>query len=240
MALLRKLNENGVEKLRVFLAEVKLKPTTPVPTDILTDLSTSLELATAINVESKRFGSRMAAAEYLHGLFSQAGASGLDRDPGVWAWLAMFYFDELCPLRKDGGRNPREIARWVPSGHAFRYYRHLLAGPYLIFKAFRDDPNKARIVLTGPLDTISDYTGQLAARQEFVQNKAVMEAATLLYFDKKTGKPKRGAAPTTHTPGTLRRFVDLINQLDPTWDLYSMNAQQLLAKLPAEFAAFSN
>jgi hypothetical protein len=29
-----------------------------------------------------------------------------------------------------------------------------------------------------------------------------------------------------------------MNQLDRTWDLYSMNADQLLAKLPKEFDAY--
>jgi len=239
MVSLRKLNENGMENMKAFLAEVELKPATTVPVEILTDLATSEELPTTVNVEKKWFGDRMLAAEYLFGVFSQPGAAGLDRDPGVWAWLALFYFDELCPIRKDGSRQPREIARWIPSGHAFRYYRHLLAGPYLIYKAFRDDPKKARIVLTGPLDTISDYTGQLAARQDFVQNKAIMEVATILYFDQKAGKPKRGAADTKHKPGTLRRFIDVIYQFDPTWDLYSMSASQLLAKLPAEFESFA-
>jgi hypothetical protein len=239
MAYLRKLNTQGVEKMQAFLAELELNSGTPVPTDILSDIMTSEELPVTLNVEQRRFGSRMAAAEYLHGILSSPGSAGLDRDPGVWAWLSLFYFDELCPKRKDGSRKLREVARLIVSGHAFRYYRHLLAGPYLIFKAFRDDPEKAKIVLAGPLDTISDFIEQLASRQDFVQNKAVIGAATALYFDERTGKPKRGAADTKHSPGTLRRFVDIINQFEPTWDLYSMSAEQLVAKLPQEFVSFS-
>ena len=40
--------------------------------------------------------------------------------------------------------------------------------------------------------------------------------------DTKKDRPKRGAASTKRKPGTLRRFVDLIQQLDLTYDLYSM------------------
>jgi hypothetical protein len=240
MAYLRKLNDHGVERMKEFLAELELNPSTPVPLEILSDLATSEQLPVSLNMEDRRFGSRMAAAEYLYGVLSSPGATGLDRDPGVWAWLSLFYFDELCPKRKDGTRKLREVARLIASGHAFRYYRHLLAGPYLIFKAFRDDPEKAKIVLSGPLDTISDFIEQLASRQDFVQNKAVIGAATALYFNESTGKPKRGAADTKHSPGTLRRFVDIINQFEPTWDLYSMTAQQLVAKLPQEFSAYAS
>src|SRR5262249_1194192 len=132
----------------------------------------------------------------------------------------------------------RELARYVPSGHAWRYYRHLLAGPYLVYKAYRDDPSQAGIVLYGPLETITDFTEQLASRQDVVQNKAAIGAATALYLNPQSGRPKRGAADTKHKPGTLRRFTDLINQLDPTFDLYSMNAGQLLTRLPAEFDGF--
>jgi hypothetical protein len=240
MAYLRKLNDHGVERMKGFLAELEVNPATPVPIDILSDLSTSEQLPVTLNVEDRRFGSRMTAAEYLYGILSSPGAAGLDRDPGVWAWLSLFYFDELCPKRKDGTRKVLEVARFIASSHAFRYYRHLLAGPYLLFKAFREDPAKAKIVLTGPLDKISDFVAQLASRQDFVQNKAVIEAATALYFNESTGKPKRGAADTEHSPGTLRRFVDIINQCEPTWDLYSMTAQQLVAKLPPEFSSYAS
>jgi hypothetical protein len=240
MAYLRKLNEHGIERMRAFLVELELNPATPVPLGILSDLATSEELPVNLSVEQRRFGSRMAAAEYLYGVFSSLGGGGLDRDPGVWAWLSLLYFDELCPKRKDGSRKLREVARLIASGHAFRYYRHLLAGPYLIFKAFRENPETAKIVLSGPLDTISDFIEQLASRQDFVQNKAVIGAATALYFDEHTGKPKRGAADTKHSPGTLRRFVDIINQFEPTWDLYSMTAKQLVAKLPHEFSSYAS
>jgi hypothetical protein len=238
MPLLRKLNSQGVEALKQYLSAISTEPDKPVPTTLLVDPTASEILSVQLEMEMKQFSSRMEAAEYLYGVLSKSEAANLDRDPGIWAWLALLYFDQLCPKGNDGKRKARELARYIPSGHAWRYYRHLLAGPYLIYKAHRDNPSKARIVLYGTLDTITDFTEQLASRQDIVQNKAAIETATLLYLNPQSGRPKRGAADTTHKPGTLRRFTDLINQLDPTFDLYSMNAIQLLAKLPDEFNAF--
>ena len=238
MQLLRKLTADGVKLLEQYLSELVEKPQAPVPLYVLSDTTTSTDLPVSLEIEAKQFQSRMDAAAYLHTLFSKPEAAGFEREPGIWAWLTLFYFDQLCPVGEDGRRKLREKARYIPSGHAFRYYRHLLAGPYLVYKAYREEPSKAAIVLYGSLDTITDFTEQLASRQDIVQNRAAIEAATSLYLNPKTGKPKKGAAPTEHKPGTLRRFVDVINQLDPTWDLYSMTATQLSGKLPAEFDLF--
>jgi hypothetical protein len=235
MPSLRKLNERGLAELTAFLGEVTTDSSRPVPAHILTDLETSEELTATIEVEQRNFASRMQAGEYLHGIFSKPEAGGLDRDPGIWAWLSLFYFDQLCPRQKDGTRKPGELARWIPSGHAFRYYRHLLGGPYLIYRSYREAPEKARIILCGQLEKPGDFVEQLASRQDLVQNKSVIEAATLLYYDEEKGRPKRGSQSTEHKPGTLRRFVDLVMQLDKTWDLFSMTGRQLLDRLPQEF-----
>lgn len=236
MALLRKLNDKGMNEFRQFLEAVVESPDTPLPVALLTSDDTSEALPIAIEIEPVIFASRMEAAEYLYNVFS-APALGLDRISEVWSWLSCFFFEQLCP-KKNGVRKPGEEARWIPSGHAFRYYRHLLAGPYLIYKSFRDEPSCAAIVLCGALDTPGDFVGQLAARQDFIQNKAVMGAATKLYLNSESGKPKRGASPTERKPGTLRRFVDVVNQFDLTWDLHSMATGELVKKLPGEFAAY--
>jgi hypothetical protein len=238
MPLLRRLTDKGIEDLQQFLNALPTDPATPVPVGLLTDNTASEALPIEIDVQQKEFSSRMEAAEHIHSLLNKPEAAGMDRSRGIWAWLALFYFEQLCPLRKDGSRKPGKNYRWVPEGHAFRYYRHLLAGPYLIYKSFRDDPQLARIVLCGSLDTPGDFVEQLASRQDFVQNKTIIGAATTLYLNTQSGKPKRGTADTKHKPGTLRRFVDIINQLDPTWDLYSMTTVQLISRLPVEFDVF--
>jgi len=90
--------------------------------------------------------------------------------------------------------------------------------------------------LCQPLHTPGDLVEQLASRQELVTNQAFMSAATALYVDAATQQPKRGARGKTR--GTARRLADICNQLDVTWDLYAMNAGELLGKLPREFQRF--
>ena len=54
-----------------------------------------------------------------------------------------------------------------------------------------------------------------------------MAAAARLYFDYKKNKPKFGAMPR-NKPGTLYRFIDVIQQLDLNYDLYSMSGDEIM------------
>lgn len=233
---LRRLNEIGIAKFADFLSEAKeVDGALQAPVELLADEKSSESIQAAPPVESRIFPDRMAAGEYFYNLFSGIASANLAKEAGVWAWLSLFNFDQLCKPEKEGRKRPTELARWLPLESSRRYYRHLLAGPYLIYRAFRDFPNGARIILCQPLHTPGEFVGQLASRQEFVRNKAVIEAATLLYFDDDSGSPKPGSSPNKHKPGTLRRFVDMINQFDITWDLYSMSGEDLVRMLPSEF-----
>jgi hypothetical protein len=115
----------------------------------------------------------------------------------------------------------------------FRYYnRHLLLGPYNIYLIHGD---RAPLLLSGPINKTSSYYVELSSRQGLITNQGIIEAANLLYFDPKQKKPKRGAALTERKPGTLLRFIDVIQQFDLTHDLYSMTGEEILDLLPSEF-----
>ena len=247
MAVLRRLNEKGMERLLEFLHSVKSDPNQAPPVEILNHALTSEDLGNIeINIDPQTFGSRLAAARYLHGQLSESGLAQIDSDRGVWAWLSLFYFDELCPPDKKGNRLPGQDARWIPdTGHAFRYYRHLLAGPYRIYRTHRNDPSRAMILLCGPLAQPGDIVEQLASRQELVTNASLLSTASALYLDNATGLPKRGATSTEKLndrtrgkPGTVRRLVDVYKQFDVAWDMYAMATESIVALLPKEFDRF--
>jgi hypothetical protein len=207
------------------------------PEEILIDTATSDIVEPKIEIEKKIFANRLEAGKYLNECFSPASIAGIDNQRGLWAWLALFFFDELCPPDAQGRRKPGERARWVPAVGDFRkYYRHLLAGPYRIYRAHRDKPERAMALLCTPLHQPGDIVEQLASRQELVTNIAVMEVATALYIDSPSGQPKRGAAG--RGPGSARRLADIFNQFDVTWDLYAMTSDDLLNMLPREFSRF--
>jgi hypothetical protein len=190
-----------------------------------------------IEIEQRAFGRRLDVARYLDERFGDAETRGLERDRGVWSWLALLFFESLCPVGRDGRRKPGARARWIPEISNFqRYYRHLLSNPYLIYRAHRDDPERAMVLLYGPPSVMGEVVEQIASRQELITNKAVVAAATKLYFDRDKDSPRRGFGGKG--PGSPRRLADLLNQLVLTWDLYAMSANEVMAKLPSEFDRF--
>ena len=237
MTELRMLTTSGINAFREYLESLAATPAPPVPYELLTAAEMSEGFDAPLKIEQRIFGSRLVSAQYLDAVFSSSGVEGIESLPGVWAWLSLFYFEELCPIGKGGRRKPGELARLLPEAHAFRYYRHLLAGPFQIYRAFRDQPEGAAIVLHQPLDKPGDYVAQLASRQELISNRGLIEAATHLYFDpdKKKYKPSGQAKGK---PGTLLRFVDVLKQFDLTYDLYAFHetgAEPFLELLPREF-----
>jgi hypothetical protein len=233
---LRRLKKEGIEQMNQFLDSFSTDSPREYSESILTDPATSEEIPAEIEFEQRSFQTRMEAAQYLDQIFSEAKLQDSIRDKGLWAWLALFYFEALCPEEK-GKRRPGNRTRWIPELDDYRrYYRHLLAGPYFIYRAHRDDPNRAMALLCNPLNRPGDIVEQLASRQELVTNNALVNLAKLLYLKEGTQMPKRGAGGKG--PGSARRLADILDQFVITFDLYSMNTSEILTLLPAEFDKF--
>jgi hypothetical protein len=207
------------------------------PVSILTDAQSTEPLGVNIEVEARTFANRFEVAEYLHSRFAPADLTDIERDRGLWAWLSLFYFDVVCPPGKGGVRKPGALARHIPEpGNFQRYYRHLLAGPYRIYRAHREKPERALALLCQPIESPGDVVEQLASRQEVVTNPGILELATKLYVDSRTQRLKRGAGGKSG--GSARRLYDVLEQFDLTWDLYASTGDELAAVMPKEFAKF--
>jgi len=236
MASLRSLNQLGVGYFRRYLSDLRVNSQEKFPDDLLFGNDYSVVVDPTIELESKSFKTKLEAAEYLHPKI-KAIQGDIFHDLGIWSWLSAFYFDSVCPPGQDGERKPGADYRHILiSGRDWRHsYRHLLAGPVRTFDFH--GPGGA-LLLSGPVNKLGDFVEQLCSRQDIASNKGVIEAVTILYWDEKRQNPKRGSAPTERRPGTLRRFVDVIQQLELTYDLYSMNGTEIAALLPIEFAAW--
>lgn len=233
----RRLTAKGIEHFSAFLDSLNTPAPQGLPTWLLDNNETSSGLEIEIDVQLTVFASRFELAKYVDSKLTESGLKNIERDVALWAWLTLFYFDQLCPVEKDGSRKPGERARYIPAVEDYRkYYRHLVAGPYSIYRAHRDDPARVLAVLAGPVDKPGDIAEQLASRQEIVTNKAAMALATNLYIDSATQKAKKGAAG--RGPGSARRFADVLNQFDLTWDLYAMQMTAMLQMMPSEFKRF--
>ena len=234
---LHRFKKDGVAAFAAYRARLTLEPTLPPPVELLDDPAMTELMPGDAEVSARTFTNRLEAGRFLNEFLDAAGIQSPERDQGLWAWLTLFHFDEVCPADGHGRRDPKDEARLMPllDNHQ-RFYRHLLLGPYLIVRAHRDQPERAIAMLCNPVWKPGEIVEQLASRKELVTNRAVAEAATLLYYDAATGSFKRGAGSSVK--GAPRRLAALLNQLDLTYYLYGMTAAELLALLPKEFDRF--
>lgn len=236
---LRRLTSTGQEVFSRYLDLLATEPERDPPLDLLESPEHTEIVSPAVTIEPTAPANRLELATHLHFVITSAGLADVERDVGLWAWLTLFHFDTVCPRGKGGARRPRERAAYLPEPNNFqRYYRHLLLGAYLIYRANEDNPRRAMAFLCKPPHVIDDIVAQLAARQEYVTNKAVVELATRLYFDATTGTHRRGAGGKGK--GSARRLADVLAQYDVTWDLYAMNSDEFLRVLPPEFDRFKD
>ena len=235
---IRKLKETGVIRMCEFLDSLSTDKPLPYPQDMLTDPSYS-DAVTEYEIEAREFPDKYSVATYLHSLFLAAEITDVISNRGLWCWLSLFYFEQLCPRERGGKFKPGARARWIPEINNFRrYYRHLLAGPYRIYYFHHKNPEGAMALLCGEIHKQGDLIEQLASRQELITNRHLIEAVTKLYYDPDTGKNKRGAGGKGG--GSPRRLSEVIDQFNLTWDLYSMTSEEFLELLPLEFNRFKN
>jgi hypothetical protein len=234
---LRRFNSDGIATFANYRARLTLEPTLSPPLELLEDAVLTEIVSEYTEVASRSFVNRLEAGKYLNELIDAAGISLPERDGGLWTWLTLFFFEEVCPPDGNGRRKPLGEERLLPLVDNYqRFYRHLLLGPFLIVRANRDAPERAIAMLCNPLWKPGEIAGQLAAYKELVTNRAIAEASTRLYFNPSTGSFKHGAGSSSR--GAPRRLAALLNQLDLTYYLYGMTADELLALLPKEFDRF--
>jgi hypothetical protein len=238
MVRIRELNEAGIEKFKDFLIAMREtgESDTSLP-ELLSDETYTRILPNKIEIEPGNFATKYEIAEYLHEKVSKISPDKKYRNIGMWTWLAVFYFDVLCPADGDGNRKIGADSRYILNGEEWdRIFRHLLAGPVMIYDLHHEN---SIILLYNPVNETGDFLAQLMGRQEIGTNVGVIEAAKILYWDPEKKRPKRGSSAQEHKPGTLRRFVDVLQQFDLTYDLYSISGEELIQILPGEFKSWS-
>jgi len=236
---LRRFNHGGIERLREALTALRHGEAADIE-GLLGDDALTEQISNNSVLETRSFENRLEAGEYIFGILDSLAETleAVDQDIGLWGWLAAAFHQEIKRTTKRAKDFPGADARWIPEIDDYqKYYRHLLAGPYQIYRAHRDNPERAMAVLANPIGAPGDAAEQLIARQEILTNAHFMEAATRLYYDHANNRLKVGAGG--QGPGSPRRLAkDMLDQFDLTWDLYGMPPDQIIALLPAEFDRF--
>lgn len=229
----RALTAQGIEGFRAWLGKLRCGEQEPAPRHLLTHSSFSRRLSATILVEIGPLGDRMAAARLLHEVLRPLRDAGEDvRDAGLWAWLSLHWFDEVCPPVPGKARRPGLDYRHIPESDYDRSYRsrhrHLLRGPYQVYCRYGD---QGRALLTGLLHRENQVYREIASRQDLFLNRGVIEALELLYLDRNTGHLKHGCVSAA-APGGIKRLIAVLQQFDLTYDLFSLSGLQILKILP--------
>lgn len=219
---LRALSRTGIERFRAFLDELRRGAGGRLPEELLTDPSHTSELSVEVWLERRRFASRWGAGEYLWRCLQVLPPEEVESHRGLWSWLSLYYFGQVCPPALDGARRPGRDYRHIPD-FSFRYrYRHLLFGPYAVYRRHRD---YAILVLSGPLHIEPRIYQEITSRTGLIASRGVLEALNALYLDRRRGLPKRGTQAGVSRPATVARFVRVLQQLDVTYDIYGLTGE---------------
>jgi hypothetical protein len=234
--ILSRLNGQGIAKFVEWLNDQRSGFLSEPPMWLLTDEAYTENLSGNVDIQAVPLPTRWDAGKLLYESLTAAKLADNPIDPGLWTWLTLAFIESVCPKGAKGLRKIGEQARYIPEPQNFqRYYRHLLAGPFLVYRAHSDSPERARCLLVQELHKPGDIVEQLAARQQILTNRSVVEVATRLYVSA-DGSRKHGAAGSGR--GSPRRLASVLRQYDLTWDLYATPPDELYALLPKEFDRF--
>jgi hypothetical protein len=233
---LSRLTADGIAAMHQWL-DGSAEEGANVPAELLAGSRFVEELESERLVEARAFATRNQWAQYALALLDERPVVEVAADAGLWCWLTLFYFDQVCPQGVAGKRKLGQRARYVPTGTDFRtYYRHLLTGPWRIMAAHVDDPSRPSGILAGALSVPGELYEQIASRMELATSPTVLPLVNRLYIDPATGLRKRGAGGASR--GSPRRLADILMQFDVTFDIYGMPVNVLLELLPKEFERY--
>lgn len=234
MTALRKLNARGIAAFRDYLRSIRAGSEFQSNPALLYVDEFSTAIQPRIEIAPRRFAHKLDAAVYLSEVLHPVESPALTSDAGLWAWLALYYFDQLSPIGADGKRRPREDYHYITGTGRWVHERHLLAGPYRIYRMHGE---RARLLLHPAVHQHGNFIYDLSFHRDLITNRGLIAAIDLLYWNPRTKRPKRGATTATR-PGNLRRLIAVLQQLDLNYDLYGMRAAEILDLLPDEFAAW--
>jgi len=253
-----RLTPEGIEKLWEHVSgcredKVAKNPARPLPVDLLSDARFAERLAGTAEIDLERtFDSRFEFGKYICDQFGSSWNNEFLDDPGLWAWLAVAYWDQFTA----GGVSRHE--HYVPLigpysrrlGHERLDYRSCARTPVMLFKRLGEE---SKFFLTGStrepssMATMGDLIEQVLSRQDVYGNDRTLKMI-MTHFSDAEGRVKAG---TTAIPkkkklrngkwsksgyGKLRRLVEgVLPRLKLTYNVNQLNTGQIIALTGPEF-----
>jgi len=232
--ILREFRDAGISAFRDFLAQCREEPGTPYPHYLLEDESLTSAISPAIEVAFTRLTTKADAAHYLSSLLGPLSDRSVAANAGLWTWLTLYFFDDVCPP-KDGKRKVKNDYYYIFEPRNPRhFYRHLLFISWHILKVA---PEHNRLLLSSRISVLDKVTSEVLKRFYLTRIPCMFEVLDRLYWDDSRRRPRSGIVTQQKvTPGDLlHRLPIRIRQLEKTYDLFSLNADQMIELLGDEF-----
>jgi len=240
MTIVRRLTRSGVSIFADFLTshhgEIRTDNSPEVPFSLLDSEEHSESLHSEVTVKQREFINRFELGEYLHSRLEPLAAE-LEQWDGLWSWLGLYYFDQICPVGTTIFRDHRYV--FDADYGKFSYttsYRHLLYTPHDLVR--RHGGEVGRALLANNVHQGGDAAESIMSRADVRQSKGVLGAIDMLYYDEETDNVKRGAAVRS-APGSIDRFQKVLRQYERTHDVMVMESLAIVNLLPEEFDGWS-
>ena len=240
----RELTDRGIQEAKLYLDELRHDHISALfPHRILTDNAYSKAVQPGAFVELRSFANRREAGQYLSDRLSLLPTSSVLESWGLWSWLGMFYFHQVVDKDEKGnprlGRNP-DVAYVIDPSDEGRGGRRRFAHRLLLsYETFTLHGENAWFMLEQPVNSVGQLADRLIGKPVAFRSTGIVKLAHILYTDRATGSTKRGfgggGQHNQRSPGNLMRFLDVLDQLYMTHDVYGMTAEELMKLLPSEF-----
>lgn len=232
--ILRQFRAEGISAFREYLAACRANPELECPRGLLDNDSLTDLVMPHIEVDDRKFVIRSEAAAYFADMLAPLPESFVMGSVGLWTWLSLFYFDSICPIQ-NGRRSIKSDYFYIYEPKNNRYfYRHLLSVAWRIQHV---SSTSNRLLLCTPVSTLDQVTADVMQRLFLIRIPCIFEVLDFLYWDEKRGRARTGIVdPRITKPGDLRHRLPIrIRQLEKTYDLNSLKAEQLIELLGEEF-----
>ena len=97
---LRCMNPDGMGQFRDYLAVLRNDPKAAVPIELLDDPRFTSTIDHSVEIGRPSLVTKLDVGRYLHDILQPISPRQLRMNVGLWAWLALWFFDEL--LRPTG------------------------------------------------------------------------------------------------------------------------------------------
>lgn len=195
---IRKFTDEGILEFQEYIDRARRGESVEPPFSLIKDSIKSHDAGLNVSIEEKTFSNRYDFGVYLWGRLKDVWKDDMRNDCGLWTWLALFYFKQLCPSK---GPNRQEhyilsVGKWrIGKIHDYSY-RHSVLTPIRLVKDF---VGTAPFFLCGTekkpigMESMGDPIEQLFSRQYVMRNPNYLKLVLKLYQDPITGRVKTGA-----------------------------------------------